>query len=109
MPDIDLKQLEGLFDKKLAPISKGLSSVKTELAGINSRLDLVAAHLENVDERLTNSESRLDTIDEALKTVLETQQDQGEQLIRIERKVSSHDERIEVLETKTAHLPSTRS
>jgi chromosome segregation ATPase len=116
MADNTLEQLAELFDKKLSPINQRLdkfeshvteqlTGVNRELQTINTRLDTVAKHLVETNGRLAASESRLDTIDEGLKTVLETQQDQGQQLTRIERNLVKHDDRLEALEANTAHLP----
>ena len=94
-----LEQLNQLFDNKLTPI-------KAELGAVNKRLDLVAAQVAKVDDRLVNVERRLDSVESGLKTVRETQGEQSRQLDRIERTSVKREDRLEILEAKTAHLPT---
>ncbi len=94
-----LEQLDQLFDNKLSPI-------KEELGALNKRLDLVAVQVAKVDDRLVNAGGRLDTVESGLKSVIETQGEQSRQLDRIERALVKHGDRLEILEEKTAHLPT---
>lgn len=95
-----LKQLNQLFDNKLKPVRDELIGQLAELSKrvqdglieVTAQLDTVAGHLAEVSDDLDD--------------VKQTQQDHSEQLSRIERALVKHDDRLGVLEAKTAHLPT---
>lgn len=110
MTDDEVRKLDQLFDRKLKPlqeavsttnkkVEEGFKSFSEELAGVNQRLDTVARHLENVDENLTSVDTRLTGVEK-------TQSEHSNQLERIERGLVRHGDRLDVLEAKTAHLPT---
>lgn len=106
--NLPLKEIGGLLDKKLKPVSTRLGKIETSLEKVETRIGKVVGQVEN----------RLDRIEEKLKLQGYTLEAHTESLVNIENdvrilpdlmtrtlenseKLKNHEERIERLESPT--------
>ncbi len=109
MTDDEVKTFEQLLDKKL---SQNHEAVTNQIAALSKRVEdgfattATVGQVDAIAKHLDDTMKMLDNVTTTLDDVVQTQREQSQQFDRIERKLGKHDDRFEVLEAKTTHLPT---
>lgn len=83
-----------LMTKMYAEMHEGFKDVKSELKSHGKRLDKIESRIDNMESRMTKTDINLEELNKKVDLSLEGHKTNAEQLTRIEKEVSKHEEII---------------
>lgn len=85
------------MEKILNQILSEITGLKEGQARLETRLDSVDSRLDSVDSRLDKVELRLDNLEKGQQQIQKELRGVWDDILRIDKRISAHDEELEVL------------